>query len=103
MFVSNIPQALAPSADLVENGDGPSDGSRLWVDGRSRVRCRRALGYLATVALPDAYGDRAAAIAAGGLLAMLTNSLMPFAFERGKDWAGAATVVGFCLSMLGTA
>jgi hypothetical protein len=33
------------------------------------------------------------------LLAMLTNSLIPFAYERGKDWAGAATVLGFCLSV----
>ena len=40
-------------------------------------------------------GDRAAAIAAGGLLAMLTNSLMPFAYERGGALAGAATAVGF--------
>ena len=41
-------------------------------------------------------------IAAGGLLAMLTNSLMPFAFDRGKDLAGVATVVGFCLTLLNT-
>ena len=33
---------------------------------------------------------------------MLTNSLMPFAFERGKNMAGAATVVGFCLTLLST-
>jgi zinc transporter, ZIP family len=33
---------------------------------------------------------------------MLTNSLMPFAFERGKNMAGVATVVGFCLTMLNT-
>jgi ZIP family zinc transporter len=30
---------------------------------------------------------------------MLTNSLMPFAFERGGNLAGIATVVGFCLSI----
>jgi ZIP family zinc transporter len=103
VFVSNIPQALAPSADLVERGWSVGRLALLW--GLVVLACgvAAALGYLATVALPDAYGSRAAAIAAGGLLAMLTNSLMPFAFERGKDWAGAATVVGFCLSMLGTA
>lgn len=61
-----------------------------------------ALGYLATVELSEAYGDRAAALVAGSLLAMLTNSLMPFAYERGKEWAGAATVVRFCLTLLGT-
>jgi hypothetical protein len=46
------------------------------------------------------FGDRTAALTAGWLLAMLTNSLMPFAFERGESVAGAATVVGFCLTML---
>jgi ZIP family zinc transporter len=33
---------------------------------------------------------------------MLTNSLMPFAFERWKELAGVATAVGFCLTMLNT-
>ena len=33
---------------------------------------------------------------------MLTNSLMPFAYDRGGALAGVATVVGFCLSLLGT-
>jgi ZIP family zinc transporter len=35
----------------------------------------------------------------GGLLAMLTNSLTPFAFERGKETAGAATVLSSRLSI----
>jgi zinc transporter, ZIP family len=52
--------------------------------------------------VPCSSPTRAAAVAAGGLLAMLTNSLMPFAFERGKNMAGVATVVGSCLTMLNT-
>jgi ZIP family zinc transporter len=47
-------------------------------------------------------GDRAAALAGGGLLAMLTNSLMPYAFEKGGAMAGVFTVVGFAVSMLGS-
>ena len=46
-----------------------------------------------------ASGDRAAAFAAGGLLAMLTDSLMPFALARGGTWAGLWTVVGFAASL----
>jgi ZIP family zinc transporter len=38
-----------------------------------------------------------AAFAAGGILAMLSNSLIPFAHERSKG-AGLWTVVGFCAS-----
>ena len=34
------------------------------------------------------------------LLAMLTNSLIPFSFERGGELAGAATALGFCLSVM---
>jgi ZIP family zinc transporter len=33
---------------------------------------------------------------------MLTNSLMPFSFERGGALAGAATALGFCVSLLGS-
>jgi zinc transporter, ZIP family len=41
-----------------------------------------------------------AALAGGGLLAMLTNSLMPFAFERGGQLAGVGTVLGFCIPLM---
>jgi ZIP family zinc transporter len=44
-------------------------------------------------------GARAAAIGAGGLLAMLTASLIPFAYEKGGAGAAAGTVVGFCASL----
>jgi zinc transporter, ZIP family len=60
-----------------------------------------ALGFLGTDLLGAVQGERAAALAAGGLLAMLTNSLIPFSFERGGSLAGAATALGFCLSVMG--
>lgn len=57
-----------------------------------------ALAYLAANAM-GATGGRAAAFAAGGLLAMLTDSLMSYAFDRGGSFAGVWTVVGFAASM----
>ena len=57
------------------------------------------LGYGIVSIDTAATGARAAAVAAGGLLAMLTNSLMPFALERGGRLAGVWTVVGFALSV----
>jgi ZIP family zinc transporter len=56
------------------------------------------LGYLLGVGL-GASGDRAAALAAGGLLAMLTDSLMPYAVQKGGAQAGVWTVVGFAASL----
>jgi ZIP family zinc transporter len=102
VFVSNIPQAIAPSAELAASGWGVKKLGGLWLVVVLACGVASALGFLATDATSAAQGDRLASIAAGGLLAMLTNSLMPFAFERGKNMAGLATVVGFCLTLLST-
>ena len=100
VFISNIPQAIAPSADLAASGWGPGRLGRLWFMVVLACGVAAALGFLATDVSGAVQGDRAAALAAGGLLAMLTNSLMPFSFERGGSLAGAATALGFCLSVL---
>jgi zinc transporter, ZIP family len=98
VLVSNVPQAIAPSADLVAAGWGPRRLGRLWLLVVLACGVAAALGYL-TGDLGSADGSRWAAIAAGGLLAMLTDSLMPFAFDHGGQLAGVATVLGFCLSV----
>ena len=99
VFVSNIPQSIAPSADLSAGGWSAKRVGILWFWVVLACGVAAALGYLATDATSAVQGGRAAALAAGGLLAMLTNSLMPFAFERGKALAGAATAVGFCMAL----
>jgi zinc transporter, ZIP family len=98
VFLSNIPQALAPSADLAKEGWRWTRMLGMW--GVVVVACgvTAGLGYVIADAF-GAVGGRAAAFAAGGLLAMLTDSLMPYAFDRGGSWAGVWTVVGFAASM----
>jgi zinc transporter, ZIP family len=102
VFISNIPQAVAPSADLAASGWSPRRLGRLWLLVVLACGVAAALGFLATDLTSAVQGDRAAALAAGGLLAMLTNSLIPFSFERGGALAGAATALGFCLSVMNT-
>jgi zinc transporter, ZIP family len=102
VFISNIPQSIAPSADLSAAGWSAKRVGMLWFWVVLACGIAAALGFLATDLTSDVQGGRMAALAAGGLLAMLTNSLMPFAYERGGELAGAATVVGFCLSLGGT-
>jgi ZIP family zinc transporter len=103
VLVSNVPQAIAPSADLAASGWSAARLGRLWALVVLACGVAAAIGYIATTVAPDVTGDRAAALAAGGLLAMLTNSLMPFAFDRGGAAAGAATAIGFCLAVIGSA
>jgi ZIP family zinc transporter len=102
VLVSNIPQAIAPSADLAAAGWSAGKLGRLWLLVVLACGAAAALGFLATDLTSAVQGSRMAALAAGGLLAMLTNSLMPFAFERGGPPAGAATAAGFCVALLST-
>lgn len=100
VFVSNVPQSMAPSADLASAGWSARRIGMLWFWVVLACGAAAALGFLGTDLTSEVTGGRAAALAAGGLLAMLTNSLMPFAFERGGELAGAATAIGFCMALL---
>jgi zinc transporter, ZIP family len=100
VFVSNFPQAIAPSADLAKKGWRIGRVATMW--GLVLLFCGVAsgLGYLLASTFSGVAGDRMAALAGGGLLAMLTNSLMPFAFDRGGQLAGVGTVLGFCIPLM---
>jgi len=98
VFISNIPQALAPSAALAESGWSRARLAGMWSVVVIACGVTAWLGYLVGAAL-GVSGDRAAALAAGGLLAMLTDSLMPYAFQKGGARAGVWTVVGFAVSL----
>lgn len=100
VFISNVPQSFAPSADLAEAGWKKSRMATMW--GSVVVICGIAagVGYLLASNFSEVNGARAAGIAAGGLLAMLANSLIPFAYERGGEMAGVGTVIGFITSLI---
>jgi ZIP family zinc transporter len=98
VFISNIPQAFAPSADLAKAGWSPFRLAGMW--GVVVLACgiAAAAGFVVAEAL-GVNGDRAAAFAAGGLIAMLTDSLLPYAFERARVQAGVWVVVGFAVAL----
>lgn len=81
VWVSNIPQSIAPSADLAAGGWTARRLGTLWGAVVVAAGVAAAIGYLAASNLAVADGDRMAALAAGGVLAMLTTSLMPFSQE----------------------
>ena len=99
VLISNIPQAIAPSADLAAAGWGWHRLGRLWVMVVIACGAAAAAGYAAANLSDSVDGAGLAALAGGGLLAMLTNSLMPFAYDRAGEYAGVATVVGFCIAL----
>jgi ZIP family zinc transporter len=58
------------------------------------------LGYVLAGSFSEVNGDRMAALAAGGLLSMIADSMMPFAVEKGGNLVAVAVVVGFCLPLM---
>ena len=98
--VSNIPQALAPSADLAKAGWSRTKMAAVWGSVVLACGVAAAVGYMVAIRIADTNGMGMAALAAGGLLAMLTNSLIPFAYDRGGVGAGFGTVVGFAISLM---
>ena len=100
VIVSNVPQALAPSADLKADGWSIWRVTAMWGSVVLACGVAASAGYLvATTFDAEGIGAAAAALAAGGLLAMLTDSLIPFAYEKGGIGAGFATVVGFVAAL----
>ena len=90
-------QAIAPSADLAAGGWGPRRLGQLWLFVVLACGVAAALGFMGPTYRGPCRATARAALAAGSLLAMLTNSLIPFSFERGharrrSDGAGVLLV-----------
>ena len=98
IFVSNLPEGVGSAADMRAAGKSPAAVIRLWVV----VAMVCALATLGGYAVADlAGGNVKAAIngfAAGALLVMLVDSMIPEAKEKAGDRAGLATVLGFAVA-----
>ncbi|WP_203136872.1 ZIP family metal transporter [Microbacterium sp. JZ31] len=98
IFVSNLPESVGSSADLLEGGVSRGRVVLLWAAVAAVCALATVAGWaLADVATP---GMRAglSGFAAGALLVMLVDSMIPEAQRRAKDVAGIATVLGFALA-----
>ena len=97
-IVSNLPESIGSAADLLKGGMAKSRVLLLWAG--ISVVC--ALATVAGFGLASATGDDfragASGFAAGALLVMLVDSMVPDAQEKAKQVTGLATVLGFALA-----
>ncbi len=98
IFVSNLPEAIGSSTDMADAGKPKSVVLGLW----AAVATVCALATLGGFALADVAGDELKAgidgFAAGALLVMLVDSMIPEASDKAGDRAGLATVLGFAVA-----
>ncbi|WP_062303714.1 ZIP family metal transporter [Demequina subtropica] len=102
VWVSNIPQALAPAAEMRATGWKASRQVALWGSVVVVAGGCSALGFGVATALSDVTGARLAAFTTGALITMLTTSMIPFAYRKGRVAAGLWAVVGFGLTLAGS-
>jgi ZIP family zinc transporter len=97
VFVSNIPESLSATSGLRDGGWSSGRLLAMWSAVVVTSVIAAALGWLALDTMAHGGGAFALAFAAGALLVMLADTLMPEAFELGGREAGLATALGFAL------
>ena len=95
VFISNLPEGVAGTVNLAAAGHSRRSTLWMWVILVLVSAISAAVGYAVVGLTPSADGHLAQAFAAGAMLAMLTDAMIPEAYEHGGKQAGLATVLGF--------
>lgn len=102
VFLSNIPEAVSATADLRDDGVPRGRILLLWIVVAAASAAAAGLGYWL---LGDASGETIAAIdafAAGAILTMLADEMIPEGYERAghRKLVGVVTAFGFGIAAL---
>ena len=100
VFLSNLPESAAATSGLKKAGWQDARIYGLWASVTLVAGVAAALGYKL---LGGASGNTVAfvlAFAAGAILTMLADTMMPEAFEKGGRAAGLLTTLGFATAVL---
>ncbi|MEO6496437.1 MAG: ZIP family zinc transporter [Solirubrobacteraceae bacterium] len=100
VFLSNVPESLSAATGLREAGHSSRWILGVWAGVMIVSAIAAAVGF-ATLggASPNLLGG-IQAFAAGAILTMLADTMMPEAFEEGGSLVGLVTVLGFALAFL---
>jgi ZIP family zinc transporter len=97
IFASNIPQGIAGTTSLRAAGYSDRKIFRMWTALTVACAVTAALGYLLAHHL-HVEGVYSEAFAAGAVLMMLADSMMPEAFDHGGKTVGLFTVLGYLVA-----
>ena len=100
VFISNLPEGVAGSLNMEAAGRSRRNIFWMWAILVLISALCAGLGYLLIRWLPAADGHLAQAFAAGAMLTMLADAMMPEAFEHGGKLVGILTVMGFLVASI---
>jgi ZIP family zinc transporter len=98
VFVSNLPEAIAATTNMRDTAMPQRVIWLMWLALVAISGVAAGLGYLLTARIPSFDGSVVQAFAAGAILTMLADTMMPEAFEHGGRTVGLVTVLGFAVA-----
>jgi ZIP family zinc transporter len=98
ILVSNLPESIGSAADLLEGGMARSRVLMLWAGVAVVCAAATVAGFALASVTGDEFRAAASGFAAGALLVMLVDSMVPEAQSKAKESTGLATVLGFALA-----
>jgi ZIP family zinc transporter len=100
IFLSNIPEGLSSSAGMKRARRSKTYVFGVWAAIAVVSGFAALLGNLVFASFSDDVTAATTAVAAGAILAMLADTMIPEAFEEAHDFAGLITVLGFLLAFI---
>ena len=98
--ISNFPEGLGSTAALKRSGSSARSVALLWGGIAAVTVVASVLGFVAFQAAPASLIALITTIAAGGLLAMVCNTMIPEAFDEQHALTGLYATIGFLAAFL---
>jgi ZIP family zinc transporter len=98
--LSNFPEGLSSSSGLRVAGWKPARVFSMWTAVMVVAGLSALLGYAVLDPVSGRTGAFAQGFAAGALLAMITNTMLPEAYQEEHALTGALVAIGFAISLM---
>src|SRR3954469_9412866 len=98
VFISNVPEGLSSAAGMKRSGRSARYVFGVWGGIAVASGLAALAGYLALGSAPAELVAVITAVAAGAILTMIADTMIPEAFERTGTWTGVITTVGFLIA-----
>jgi ZIP family zinc transporter len=95
VFISNVPEGLSSAAGMKRNGRSARYVFGVWIGIAVASGLAALLGYVLLGGAPPQVEAVITAVAAGAILTMIADTMIPEAFENTHAWTGLITTVGF--------
>src|SRR3954468_4110568 len=95
VFISNVPEGLSSAAGMKRNGRSAGYVFGVWGGIAAASGLAALVGYVALGGASPQLIAVITAVAAGAILTMIADTMIPEAFETTRTWTGVITTLGF--------